>query len=238
MKAMYDLPLIAEEIISAIICFVLLRFMIKPYRTTGERQYLGLPLGFAFLGISYALAAVALYSQRFAFFQQTQWLQVFTQAYAFGFIAITYLFSNKPPKNMSVWRDIVITGLIIAGFFVYLEIVEPPTFGLPSFKTEAIYTQLFNILCLGYVTIHTLRMHELKPNPETLWVPIGYLLLGFSQYSLLIWSVDSSTLANVGSQILRLAGLSMFLFVSYRSFYSSKFEILRIEDVENEENSA
>jgi hypothetical protein len=45
---MENLVLILIEIVSAILCFVLLRSMIKPYRTTGEGRYLGLPLGFGF----------------------------------------------------------------------------------------------------------------------------------------------------------------------------------------------
>jgi hypothetical protein len=58
---MYDLTIrVVVEIASAILCFILLVFMIKPYRLTREGRYLGLPLGFSFLGVSYFLGAIAL----------------------------------------------------------------------------------------------------------------------------------------------------------------------------------
>jgi len=58
---MFDIGLarIAVEVVSAIICFILVKFMIKPFRLMGEERYLGLPLGFGFLGISYSIAALA-----------------------------------------------------------------------------------------------------------------------------------------------------------------------------------
>ena len=49
---MYEVPRIIIEVASAIIYFILVKYMIKPYSLTREQRYLGLPLGFAFLGIS------------------------------------------------------------------------------------------------------------------------------------------------------------------------------------------
>ena len=56
---MYDLERITIEVVSAIACFILVRFMIKPFRLTGESRYLGLPLGFDFLGVSHVFTAVS-----------------------------------------------------------------------------------------------------------------------------------------------------------------------------------
>ena len=52
-----DLARIIVEVVSTIICVILVKFMFKPYRLTGEGRYLGLPLGFGFLGLSYFIAA-------------------------------------------------------------------------------------------------------------------------------------------------------------------------------------
>ena len=219
---MANLALILMEVISAILCFVLLRFMIKPYRTTGEGRYLGLPLGFGFLGVSYIFMGFALYFESFLFVDDLKWLQLFTQTYAFAFLAATYYFSKKPAKNTRVWWDITYAGLVFAAVVSYLLVFEPPMFGLPSYKTVDEYFRIFNIVCLAYISIHTLRSHVSQPDPKTIWIPISYLLLGFGQYSSLIWSLDSSFSAYVGAHLLRLSGLLVFLFVVYQTFYGKR----------------
>ena len=233
---MENLALILIEIVSAILCFVLLRFMIKPYRTTREGRYLGLPLGFGFLGVSYIFMGFALYFESFIFVEDLKWLQLFTQGYAFAFLAATYYFSKKPPERTRLWWDITYAGLVFAAVVSYLVVFEPPMFGLPSYKTVDEYFRIFNIICLTYISIHTLRSHVSQPDPKTIWIPIGYLLLGFSQYSSLIWSLDSSFSAYVGAHLLRLSGLLVFLFVVYQSFYGTR-EVSPKEVIKNEEAS-
>jgi hypothetical protein len=51
---------VSVEIVSALLCFALLRFMYKPYKLTRESRYLGLPLGFAFLGIAEILLVIGI----------------------------------------------------------------------------------------------------------------------------------------------------------------------------------
>jgi hypothetical protein len=234
---MDNLALTFIEVLSATICFVLLRFMIKPYRTTGEGRYLGLPLGFGFLGVSYILAGVSLYFESFLLVNDIKWFQLFTQAYAFAFLAATYYFSKKPAKNTRLWWNITYAALVFAALISYLVVVEPPMFGLPSYKTADEYFRLFNIICLTYISIHTIRSHVSKPDPETIWIPFGYLLLGFGQYSSLIWSIDPSFSAYAGAYVLRLAGLLVFLYVSFRTFYGSRRQLQK-EGSLNEEAPA
>jgi hypothetical protein len=68
-----------------------------------------------------------------------------------------------------------------------------------------------------YITFHTLRSHAVKPEPKTILAPLGYALLAFSQYSFLIWSLDSSFSAFVGAHVIRILSLLVFLFVSYKA---------------------
>ncbi len=233
---MDNLALILIEVVSAILCFVLLRFMIKPYRTTGEGRYLGLPLGFGFLGISYIFMASALYFESSLFVDDIKWFQLFTQAYAVAFLAATYYFSKKPTKNTRLWWDITYTGLVFAAIVSYLVVFEPPMFGLPSYKTVDEYFRLFNMIFFIYISIHALRSHASRPDPKTIWIPFSYLLLGFSQYSFLIWSIDSSFAAFVGAHFLRLSGLLIFLFVVYQAFFGRR-EASSIEGIYDEEAS-
>ena len=233
---MDNFALILIEAISAILCFVLLRFMIKPYRTTGEGRYLGLPLGFAFLGASYIFMGFSLYFESPLLVDDLKWFQLFTQSYAFAFLAATYYFSKKPAQNTRLWWNITYSGLFFAAVVSYLVVFEPPMFGLPSYKTVDEYFRLFNMGCLAYISIHTLRSHASRPDPKTIWIPLSYLLLGFSQYSFLVWSLDSSFTAYVGAHLLRLSGLLFFLLVAYQAFYGAREAPLK-EGIQYEEDS-
>lgn len=218
---MINPALILAEVVSAILCFILVRFMIKPYQYTGESRYLGLPLGFAFLGVSYLFMGLALYFESHLFVEELKWLQLFTQTYAFAFLTTTYYFSKKSYERTRLRWEITFAWLIIAVIVSYLIVFEPPIFGLPTYKTVDEYFRAFNIICISYIAIHTLRSHATKPDAKTIWIPLSYLLLDFSQYSFLIWSLDSSFSAFVGAHFLRLAGLLIFLSVSYQTFYRS-----------------
>jgi hypothetical protein len=221
---MDNLALLISELISATLCFVLLRFMTIPYRATGEGRYLGLPLGFGFLGVSYIFAAFSLYFD-FLFLNNAKWLQLFTQAYAFSFLAVAYFYSKKPAKNMYLRWVITYAALIIVAAASFLFVVALSILGLPSYKSVDEYFRLVNMTYLAYIFIHTIRSHMTSPDPKTIWIPFGFLLLAFSQYSLLVWSLDSSYSARIGAHVLRLAGLLIFLFVSYKTFYGSRIDI-------------
>ena len=86
------------EVVSAILCFILLRFMIKPYKLTREGRYLGLPLGFGFLGVSYVLGAIA-FSQTFLPNRELSYIQLLSRTFAYCFLVVTYYFSKKPSEN-------------------------------------------------------------------------------------------------------------------------------------------
>jgi hypothetical protein len=210
---------VVYEVASAIFCFILARFMIKPYQVTGESRYLGLPLGFGFLGATYALSAFV-YAQPTFIGSRTMYFQLVVRTFAFIFLCITYYFSNNKGDRKRLW-NITLTLLIITSLFLFL-IVFIPNVALPSYQLTSIFTRFFNIACIAYLCAHTLRSHLKKPDPETLWTPLGYFLLGISQYSLIIYSIDNSMSAWWGALAIRWAGLFLFLFVSYKSFYSIK----------------
>src|SRR5512139_685409 len=99
---MYDLERITIEVVSAIACFILVRFMIKPFRLTGETRYLGLPLGFGFLGVTYTFSALSF--SPIGDFASTKWVQLFLRAFAFLFLAVTYYFSTSTKKPRLLWN--------------------------------------------------------------------------------------------------------------------------------------
>lgn len=220
---MFDTTLarITVEVVSAIVCLILVKFMIKPFRLTGEGRYLGLPLGFSFLGISYIIAALA-YSQLTNFFGELLWLQLLTRTFAFVFLATTYYFSKEPLKNTRLLWNITLSVLIVALVASFLVVIIAPQIASPTYTAIQVYVRIFNVICLSYIAIHTLRSHIKNPDPTTIWIPLGFILLGISQYSLLAWYIDSSYTAFTGALALRFTALTVFLLVAYRTFYSSR----------------
>jgi hypothetical protein len=217
---MYQEARITVEVVSAIICVILVRYMIKPYSLTREGRYIGLPLGFAFLGVSYVIAAFA-YSELY-YFSELLWIQLLTRTFAFVFLAVTYYFSNKTAKNTRLLWDITFSLLIVSIIALFLMIFIFPQVALSNYNASQMYIRVFNVICLSYIAIHTLRSHIRKPDPTTIWIPLGFILLAISQYSLLFWYTDNSLAAFTGSLTLRLMALVVFLAVAYRSFAEGK----------------
>ncbi len=209
------------EVTSAIICFILVRFMIKPYQVTGESRYLGLPIGFGFLGATYALSAFVYFQPTF-FGSRTIYFQLIVRTLAFVFLCVTYYFSRKNRHSQRLWNTTL--ALLIIALIASFILIIISDIALPSYQLTSSFTRLFNLLCIVYLCAHTLRSHIEKPDPETLWTPLGYFLLGISQYSLIIYAIDNSMSAWWGALAIRWAGLALFLFVSYKSFYGIKKE--------------
>jgi hypothetical protein len=218
---MYDEVRIIVEIASAISCFILVRFMIKPFQLTRESRYIGLPLGFIFLAISYAIAAIA-YTEPIYFFNELLWIQLLTRTFAFVFLATTYYFSKKPSTGTQLWWNITLSVLVVALIALFLVIVIDPQAASKGYTASQVYVRVFNVICLSYIAIHSLRSHIKDPDPTTIWTPLGFILLAISQYSLLFWYIDSSFAAFWGALVLRLLALTVFLFVAFRTFYSSR----------------
>jgi hypothetical protein len=58
---------------------------------------------------------------------------------------------------------------------------------------------------------------------KTILIPFGFIFLGISQYSLLIWATgDGGDVSFYGGLALRWVGLALFLWTAYRSFYGSQ----------------
>jgi hypothetical protein len=216
---MYPAERMIVEVVAAILCFVIVRFMVKPYKLTREGSYLGLPLGFTFLGMSYALAALV-YSP-LGFNPELMWLPQLTRTFAFVFLATTYLFSNRKSKSSKLLGETTISLLIIALAISFLLAFIAPQFAFADYSKANAYLRFFNVFCLAYIAICTLRSHIKNPDPTTIWIPFGFIFLAIGQYSLLFWYIDASLSAFVGSQVVSFVGLAIFLFVAYRTFYSS-----------------
>ncbi len=215
---------IIYEATSAILCFILVRFMIKPYQLTGQSRYLGLPLGFGFLGATYALSSF-IYFQPSFLGSRTMYILTVLRTFAFVFLTMTYYFSRKSAKD-SRWLGNASLILLIALFLTSILLVSIPDVALPSYQIVSMSTRIFNLSLIIYICAHTLRSHIETPGPETMWIPFGYIFLAISQYALIIYALDESLSAFFSALAIRWAGLAIFLIVSYRSFHSFKKRFL------------
>jgi hypothetical protein len=207
---------LALELSSAIICFILVWFMIKPYRLTGEGRYLGLPLGFGIMGISHVIAATV------AFSGALNWFMLLFRTFSFLFLATTYFFSNNSSKkSQQVW-NITFSALFVILMTLSLLVFVAPQSVWEAYNGTQIYFRIFMEIFLLYIIIHTLRGHVKEPDPKTIWIPFGFIFLALSQYSLLVYYIDTGSAAFWGAMVFRFAGLAVFLLVAYQAFYSSK----------------
>lgn len=209
---------IIYEFTSAILCFILVWFMSKPYRFTRKRLYFGLPLAFGLLGASYLFSA-------FAYAQPQDgllWFQLVARAFSFIFLAATYYFSNKESAKSQLLWNVTSSVSIIVILTAILVVVFMPQFDFANYRVASSYVRILIIICLGYIIFNVVRKHMMKPDSTTLMFPLGYILLAISQYSIIIWAIDQSMFAWWGALVLRWAGFAIFLFVTYVTFYRSK----------------
>ena len=212
---------VAYEVTSAILCFILVWFMTKPYRFTKESRYVGLPLAFGLLGGSYFFSALA-YAQPSFFPEEILWFQLFARTFAFVFLATTYYFSNKHSKASQLLRNVTFSVIVVAILTSVVAVIFMPQLNFASYRIASEYVRIFIIICLLYIIIQTIRSHLAKPDSTTLSFPLGYILLALSQYSIIIWAVDGSMLAWWVALGLRWGALAIFLLVAYLAFYGAQ----------------
>ena len=216
--------LIAEETFSSAMCLILVWFLIKPYKVTREVRYLGLPIGFGFLCVSYAVSALTHLYPLAAFSSlPLAWFQLLLRPFSILFLAFTYYFSKKSSKNSRLMGDVTLSAIIVALTSMVIFFFVAPQFAIGNYRVLSIYVRIFNIMCLLYITIHTLRSHLASQDSKTILTPFGYLFLLIGQYSLLIWDTGDVTkeFPFYGGLLLRWIGLVLFLLIAYRTFYGA-----------------
>ena len=83
------------QVVSAVLCFMLVKFMYKPYGLTREGRYLGLPLGFVFLGVSEVFLGIGILQS----IEQFRFLSLLTRTFAYVFLGGNILFFKGTIKK-------------------------------------------------------------------------------------------------------------------------------------------
>ena len=203
--------------------------MIKPYRVTGERRYIGLPLGFGFLGVSFAISAVT-YAQLLSNSVMLWFFQLIIRAFAFIFLAIAYYFSNKPFNNRNLSYNFAFSGLLIFLATSVILIFIAPQIPSDNYIILNFAVRLESLICILYIIIHCTREQMKEPDQNLRWILVGYALLGLNQFSSLFWILYASYVVFWVSLTFRLMGLSVFLFIMYKIFYIKRKKAVKFEE--------
>jgi hypothetical protein len=212
--------LISIHAVAIALCAILVYFMMKPYKVTGESRYLGLPLGFGFLGLSHFFSAYTFFAPS-EFHDPVVWLQLSARSFAFAFLALSYYFAKKPSQNSRVWWNITLSILTVALMMTFVGALISPQ-SSTAYLQEDMYFRIFNVVCLSFISIHTFRIYLKKNERATASTAFGFIQLALSQFLLIFWAAYLNLSVFWVAMLLLLSGLTTLVVISYRALYRSR----------------
>jgi len=187
------------------------------------------------------------------------WIQLALQSEGFAFIALSYMLKNRAGSTSTTtnigllldtykiffsphnWinssvkiREIMVSVLPMILISIPLMVTISAIFVQPILnETEindmSLYTTLFDIVVLGYIFIKCLKSLVKAANIKLLYIPAAFALLWLEQYSLIINYFDNNQFAFIGSIIVRLAGLGLFVYAINYALAKGRSRELEIE---------
>ena len=187
------------------------------------------------------------------------WIQLALQSEGFAFIALSYMLKNRAVQLVYYYQWIITRHLqsiffspeldlilsikireIIVGVLPMILISIPlmitisalfvqPILNDTELKDMSLYTTLFDIVVLGYILVKCLKPLVKAANIKLLYIPAAFALLWLEQYSLIISYFDNNQFALIGSIIVRLAGLGLFVYAIYYALSSGRSREMEIE---------
>ena len=109
------------------------------------------------------------------------------------------------------------------------ELFVQPILDDTELKDLSLYTRIFNIIILGYIFRKSVISLVKSANIKLLYVPAVIALLWLEQYSLIIIYLDDNSAAFIGSIIVRLFGLALFVHAIHYAISSRKSRGLEVE---------
>jgi hypothetical protein len=217
---------LALGIISAVLSVILVYLFFRVYWSQRSLYLLGMPIGFLFLAISnFFLVLHFFYPNTIIFSTSLMWIRVITQTWGFILIASSYYLSRKREKttkfgliDLSAWS--VVSVICIFGLLVLLN----PAMILATVYVSNGFFSIVNLALLSYIFIFLLRNLDSAKNLAKGMVatPLVFALLWLGQLCFLIWDIDKSQVALLGSQASRAAGLGIFIWIYYLVSKESK----------------
>ena len=241
-------------IVSVSFCSVISIYFFRSYRFSGFGYLLGLPIGFAVLGVSFVFEQLSLIFQtNNALYHLLFWIQLALESEAFALIALSYMLKNRigtrtkssttylDPSSLLVHnnvstkaKDLFISILPMAAISIPLTVTISALFVSPflnyvELADLSFVMRIFDMIILGYIFRATIASLVKAANLKLLYIPAAFACLWLSQYSLLITYFDDSSIAFIGSLSARLAGLALFVYAMYNAMFTGRSREIEIE---------
>jgi hypothetical protein len=233
-----DLIITVPSVVFA--CLISWHFF-RSYRFSGFGYLLGLPVGFVFLALSFLFQHLNLiFSNDPSLYLIFFWIELASQSEALALIAISYHFKSKGLDNYHIDDDInfvpspknngdrrfnktkklvnssVPLIMIAIPFIVPVsDLVLEPGFTYYGLADLSLFLRIFNMTVLCYIFINSVISLVKAANIKFLYIPGAFALLWLEQYSLVITYFENNSIAYLASTIVRLAGLTLFVYIVY-----------------------
>ena len=223
---------------SVVFAFVISWHFFRSYRFSGFGYLLGLPVGFVFLALSFLFQHLNLiFSNDQSLYLIFFWIELALQSEALALIAISYHFKSKSLDNYHVHdinfvklpkingdrtfnkaknlvKSTVPLMMIAIPFIVPVsDLVSEPGFTYYGLADLSLFLRIFNMTVLCYIFINSVISLVKAANIKFLYIPAAFALLWLEQYSLVITYFENNSIAYVASTIVRLAGLTLFVYI-------------------------
>ncbi len=185
------------------------------------------------------------------------WIQLSLQSEGFAFIALSYMLKNRDGSTSTIngllptaskilfsphnWihssikiREIIVSVLPMILISIPLMVTISALFVQPilnetELKDMSLYTTLFDIVVLGYIFVKCVKPLLNAANIKLLYITAAFALLWLEQYSLIINYFDNNQFAFIGSIIVRLAGLGLFVYAIRYAVSSVRSREMEVE---------
>src|SRR5919199_5235694 len=225
---------------SLLFSFIISWHFFRSYRFSGFGYLLGLPVGFVFLALSFLFQHLNLiFSNDPSLYLIFFWIELASQSEALALIAISYHFKSKgldnyhiddginfvpSPKNngdrgfnktKKLVNSCVPLIMIAIPFIVPVsDLVLEPGFTYYGLADLSLFLRIFNMTVLCYIFFNSV-ISLVKAANINLYIPGAFALLWLEQYSLVITYFENNSIAYLESTIVRLAGLTLFVYIVY-----------------------
>ena len=215
---------------------------------------LGLPIGFAVLGVSFVFEQLSLIFQTYnVLYHLLFWIQLALASEAFALIALSYMLKNRigtrtkssttylDPSSLlahhnvsTKTKDLFISILPMVAISIPLTVTMSALFVKPflnyvELADLSFVMRIFDMIILGYIFKATIASLVKAANLKLLYVPAAFACLWLAQYSLLITYFDDSSIAFIGSVSARLVGLALFVYAMYNAMFTARGREIEIE---------
>ncbi|MDP9289701.1 MAG: hypothetical protein M3P08_16100 [Thermoproteota archaeon] len=243
-------------IASIFLCSVIAMYFYRSYRFSGFGYLLGLPTGFIIIGASFVFEypnLVYYYSVNNEFlYTLSFWVQLTLQSEGLALIALSYMLKDRTSvtNGLEISKPLLFLSQVISPLVelknVFISIVALVVISVPvmvtisalfvqpilndtELKDLSLYTRIFDIIILGYIFMKSIVSLVKSANIKLLYVLAVFALLWLEQYSLIIIYFDDNSAAFIGSIIVRLFGLALFVYAIRYAISSRRSRAMEVE---------